>query len=73
MRAYVEEETARLASAAQNEDPTSYVHLTLAAMLAARHGEAALGQRVLANLGAKLSESPYYDLRQPFQVASCEA
>ena len=73
LHAYVESETARMAHAVETADPTSYVHLTSAAMLALRHGEEALGKSVLRSLESPVSNSGYFDLEQPYKVATCEA
>jgi tetratricopeptide (TPR) repeat protein len=73
LRALVDDEIARLAKSTGPYDQGSYVHLTLAAMLALRHDDAALAERALDALEPKVEGSGYFSLEQPYQVARCES
>lgn len=70
---YVIEELRRLAASATTYDLSSYTHLSLAAMLALRHDDRSLADRVLATLKPKVQASGYFSLDQPYRVAACEA
>ena len=70
---YVIEELRRLAASATTYDLSSYTHLSLAAMLALRHDDRSLADRVLATLKLKVQASGYFSLEQPYRVAACEA
>ncbi|MEO6687548.1 MAG: putative peptide modification system cyclase [Dokdonella sp.] len=73
LKDYVTEELRRLESAATNYDSSSYAHLSIAAMLALRHDDHALADRVLAALKSKIGSSDYFSLEQPYRIAACEA
>jgi len=73
LRDFVGQEIRRLASSGETYDLSSYTHLSLAAMLALRHGDPALAARVLAALQPKAESSGYFSLEQPFRSAACEA
>jgi putative peptide modification system cyclase len=70
---YVDQELHRFAAASETYDLSSYAHLSLAAMLALRHGDAALADRVLKTLKPKAEGSGYFSLEQPYRIAACEA
>ena len=71
--ALVEQELQRLAAASETYDFSSYTHLSLAAMLALRHHERALADRVLKTLQPKAEGSGYFNLEQPYRIATCES
>ena len=73
LKTYVEEELGRSQNAASNYDYSSYANLTLAAMMALRHDDTALGERVLASLKPRIENSGFFSLEQPYQTALCEA
>jgi putative peptide modification system cyclase len=73
LRDFIGEEIQRLAASAETYDLSSYTHLSLAAMLASRHGDAALAGRALAALQPKAEGSGYFSLEQPYRSAACEA
>ncbi len=73
LKDYVTEELRRLETAGTTYDLSSYTHLSIAAMLALRHGEHALADRVLVTLKSKIGSSDYFSLEQPYRIAACEA
>ena len=73
LKTYVDQELARLAASARTYDLSSYTHLSLAAILALRHGDRAQGERALDALLPKAVGSGYFSLEQPYRIAACEA
>lgn len=73
LKAYVAEELQRLEVSEASYDLSSHAHLSLAAMLALRHGDRALADRILAALKSKAGSSGYYSVEQPYRIALCEA
>jgi len=73
LKDFVDQELQRLSASAQTYDLSSYTHLSLAAMLALRHGDHATADRILKALQPKAENSGYFSLEQPYKIASCEA
>lgn len=73
LREYVDQELQRLALSGATWDLSSYTHLSLAAMLALRHGDRATAERALKELQPKAEGSGYFSLEQPYRIATCEA
>jgi len=73
LKDYVDQELQRLAASGETFDLSSYTHLSLAAMLALRHGEHATADRALKGLQPKAEGSGYFSLEQPYRTAACEA
>ena len=73
LKDFIGQEITRLAASGETYDLSSYTHLSLAAMLALRHGDAALAGRALAALQPKAEGSGYFSLEQPYRSAACEA
>ncbi|HEX5124487.1 MAG TPA: putative peptide modification system cyclase [Rhodanobacteraceae bacterium] len=71
--AFIAAETARLEPSIASFDYSAYTHLTLAAMLALRNGEPELAHRALAALEPHAAKNSYFSIREPYQVAACEA
>jgi putative peptide modification system cyclase len=73
LKDYVDQELQRLSVSSETWDFSSYTHLSLAAMLALRHGDQATAGRVLKELQPKAEGSGYFSLEQPYRIAACEA
>jgi hypothetical protein len=71
--AYIAAEAARLDAASASFDFSAYTHLSLAAMLALRNGAPADAERALAALAPHAATNGYFSIREPYQVAACEA
>ena len=73
LRSYVSEELRRSTRATENYDFSSYVNLSLAAMLALRHNEHNLAEHVLSTLRPVVEKSGYFNVQQAYKIAACEA
>jgi len=73
LKDYVGEELRRVEASSDTYDLSPYTHLSLAAMLALRHGDHALAERILGALQAKAETGGYFSLEQPYRIAACES